>query len=199
MTLDVTYFDRLYDGEADPWQFRTRPYEARKRALTLAALPAEFYATVFEPGCSIGVLSGALAERCDRLLAMDISAEALRLAQPAVPRNVELRLGAVPSDWPAGSFDLVVLSEMGYYLDTEDVVRLAALATGSARDLLAVHWRHPVADYPLSGDDVHAALDEAAGRAGMRRLVDHVEDDLRLNVWSHDGRSVAERTGVPHE
>ena len=34
--------------------------------------------------------------------------------------------------------------------------------------LLAVHWRHPVADYPRSGDDVHRIL---GARPGLARLV----------------------------
>jgi hypothetical protein len=35
---------------------------------------------------------------------------------------------------------------------------LASQLTGresAAGPVLAVHWRHPVADYPRSGDDVH--------------------------------------------
>ncbi len=199
MTLGVSYFDNLYKRASDPWEFRTRRYEARKRELTLAILPETRYKTAFEPGCSIGVLSHALAARCDHLLAMDISASALQIAAFDLPSNVELRQGSVPADWPIGSFDLVVLSEVGYYLDGDDCAILAARAADSARDLIAVHWRHPVEDYPLSGDQVHGLLREATKGASMRHLVDHREDDFRLDVWSHDSRSVAERTGVPHE
>jgi Nodulation protein S (NodS) len=199
MSLDGSYFDRLYEADADPWQFRTRDYEARKRKLTLACLPDRHYGSCLEPGAAIGVLSAELAERCDQVLAMDISAAALRLAEGDLPRNVLLRQGAVPHEWPNGSFDLVILSELGYYLDSVDCAELARLAVLSAQDLVAVHWRHPVAEYPLSGDEVHELLTEAAIGAGMHRLVDHREDDLRLDVWSHDARSVAMRTGVPHQ
>jgi hypothetical protein len=199
MSLDGSYFDRLYEADADPWQFRTRDYESRKRKLTLACLPDPHYGSCFEPGAAIGVLSAELAGRCDQVLAMDISAAALRLAEEDLPKNVLLRQGAVPRDWPDGSFDLVVLSEVGYYLDSADCLELARLAVLNAHDLVAVHWRHPVAEYPLSGDEVHELLTEAALGAGMRRLVDHREDDLRLDVWSHDARSVAVRTGVPHQ
>ena len=199
MSLDGSYFDRLYEADADPWQFRTREYETRKRNLTLACLPDRHYGSCFEPGAAIGVLSAELAGRCDHVLAMDISAAALRLAEKDLPENVLLRHGAVPRDWPDGSFDLVVLSEVGYYLDRSDCSELAGLAVRNAQDLLVVHWRHPVADYPLSGDEVHELLAEAALGAGMQQLVDHREDDLRLDVWSHDARSVAVRTGVPHQ
>jgi Nodulation protein S (NodS) len=199
MSLNASYFDHLFDADADPWQFRTRDYETRKRMLTMACLPERHYRSCFEPGAAIGVLSTELARRCDQVLAMDISATAVRLAQDDLPQNVLMRQGAVPHDWPTGSFDLVVLSEVGYYLDQEDCSALTRLAARSAHDLVAVHWRHPVAEYPLSGDEVHELLAEAALAAGMQQLVDHREADLRIDVWSHDARSVAVRTGVPHQ
>lgn len=199
MTLKAPYFDRLYGSRPDPWEFRSRPYEIRKRALTLACLPSLHYSTVFEPGCSIGVLTSDLASRGDRVLSMDLSALALASAGETVPPNVELRQGAVPEDWPAESFELVVLSEVGYYLDSGDCRRLGERAAAGARDLVAVHWRHPVDDYPLSGDEVHRILAETSARVGMTHLVEHAEHDFLLDVWSHDARSVAVRTGVPHQ
>jgi hypothetical protein len=199
MSLQAPYFERLYEDAPDPWEFRSRPYEIRKRALTLACLPQARYATVFEPGCSIGVLTSDLAARSDHVVAMDISAIALAVAAETDHSNIELRQGAVPQDWPEQSFDLIVLSEVGYYLDTRDCRRLGHLAANSTRDLLAVHWRHPVDDYPLSGDEVQRLLAEESAGAGMTCLVEHVEQDFRLEVWSHEARSVAQRTGVPHQ
>jgi Methyltransferase domain len=199
VTLEAAYFDRLYGESTDPWSFRSRPYEVRKRALTMACLPEERYSTVFEPGCAIGVLTSDLALRSDHVVAMDISAGALAIAAQSAPANVELRLGAVPADWPVQSFALVVLSELGYYLDAQDCSRLGRLAAASGRDLLMAHWRHPVDDYPLAGDHVHQILATESRRAGMSRLVQHTEDDFLLEVWSHDPMSVAMRTGVPHQ
>ncbi len=196
MSLSREYFDDLYRTNADPWRFRSRPYETRKRALTLASLPDDHYGTVFEPGCSIGMLTAGLAMRSDRVCAMDISPLALGTAAREVPANVELRRGAVPADWPADHFDLVVLSEMGYYLTPESCAEMARLAAAGAGDVVVVHWRHPVPEYPLTGDDVHDLVAVAALQAGMARLVGHEEEDFRLDVWSHDRRSVAERTGL---
>jgi trans-aconitate methyltransferase len=196
VTLTQAYFDRLYKENEDPWSFRDRWYEARKRRLTLAALPDEHYQSVFEPGCSIGMLTSDLAARSDHVLAMDISPSALRQAAAQVPDNVELRQGAVPADWPPRRFGLIVVSEVGYYLDDDDCNRLADMAVSSARDLIAVHWRHPVPDYPLSGDQVHSAINLAAQRRGLVQLVSHLEADLRLDLWSADARSVAARVGL---
>ena len=196
MSLPSSYFDRLYAADEDPWGFGDRPYEERKRALTVASLPQPHYGTVFEPGCSIGNLTTLLAGRADRVLAMDPAAAALRHATRVVPAHVELACGSVPADWPDGRWDLVVLSEVGYYLDLPAAHDLAELAVAGAEELVAVHWRHPVADYPLGGDEVHAVLAQAAGAAGMGRLVAHAEEDFLLDVWSRDGRSVARRGGL---
>lgn len=199
MTLLRSYFEDLYGEGSDPWEYRSRPYEFRKRAVTLACLPEVHYATAFEPGCSIGVLTEDLAARCDELLAMDISSVALHYAAKTKPNNVELRQGDIPKDWPDATYELVVLSEVGYYLDAADCLRMGERAAATATDLVAVHWRHPVAEYPLTGDEVHRILSVATARAGMTHLIDHQEDDFRLDLWSHDARSVALRTDVPHQ
>ena len=179
MSLPADYFDRLYAEEPDPWGFATRWYEQRKYALTLAALPAPSYGRGLELGCSIGVLTAALAGRCETLVAVDPSAAALEQARRRVPAGVELRQGRVPADWPGGSYDLVVVSEVGYYLHEADLERLLDLVE---RDLapggvvVACHWRHPVADYPLTGDAVHRAL------ARWPRLSRVEEEDFLLDV-----------------
>jgi hypothetical protein len=199
VTLLGSYFEDLYGKGPDPWEYRSRPYEFRKRAVTVACLPESHYPTAFEPGSSIGVLTSDLATRCDKVLAMDVSSVALEYAAKSKPDNVELRQGEIPKDWPDGSYELVVLSEIGYYLDAADCLRVGDRAAAIANDLVAVHWRHPVAEYPLTGDEVHRILSVATARAGMTHLVEHHEQDFRLDVWSHDARSVAIRTGVPHQ
>ncbi len=73
------YFEQLYVRDPDPWRFATSGYERDKYAATLAALPNRRFASGFEVGCSIGVLTRQLAERCDALLAADGSPTALTL------------------------------------------------------------------------------------------------------------------------
>ncbi len=194
MTLPASYFEDVYARSDDPWGFRRRWYERRKYALTLAALPDEHYASAVEIGCSIGVLTCLLAERCDHLVAVDPSSAALETARREVPANVTLLQGAVPDAWPRGRYDLVVLSEVAYYLSPSD---LKLLLDEVARDLapggtvLACHWRHPVADYPLSGDEVHAALER------WPRLSRVEEEDFLLEVLVPDGvTSVARAEGL---
>jgi SAM-dependent methyltransferase len=184
-TLDRGHFDGLYDQSPDPYGFTSRWYETRKYALSLAMLPWPRYRRAFEPGCSIGVLTAQLAGRCDSLLSCDGSAAAVATARERTAQfpqvTVEQRL--VPADWPAAEFDLIVLSELLYYLSDEDLARTTGLAVDSLAGggtLLAVHWRRPVPFHPQTGDGVHAAL---AARPELALLADHREPDFLAQVY----------------
>jgi hypothetical protein len=149
------------------------------------------------------VLTAELAARCDALLATDVTDAPLAAARTRVDAAgvgpaVELRRWALGEEWPAGQFDLVVLSEVGYYLDVPALRaaldRLpAVLAPGAT--VLGVHWRHPVADYPQGGDAVHAALRATPGLVAVGGWRD---DDVVLDVLlaGDDARSVATRSGL---
>lgn len=190
-------FELLLQGSDDPWQFRTRWYEARKRELVLACLPAPRYDLGYEPGCANGELAAALATRCDRLLASDDVAGAVALASHRLQpfSHVQVIQAWMPKDWPAKHFDLVVLNEFGFYL-TQTQLRAMALAMrrslGSNGTLLACHWRHPVEGFALDGDTVHRTLHQ---RLGLPRLLHHEEHDLVIDVWCADDRSVAQVEG----
>lgn len=159
--LRAAYFEALYARDPDPWDFATSEYEAAKYDATIAALDPP-YASALEVGCSIGVLTARLAERCERLLAIDVVESALAEARARVPRATFERR-EVPEEWPDGPFDLIVCSEVLYYLDDaaldEALAEIERTLVPSGT-LLAVHWRHPTRTYPLLGDEVHARLRE---------------------------------------
>jgi cyclopropane fatty-acyl-phospholipid synthase-like methyltransferase len=174
----------MYESDVDPWHFATSEYEHRKYALTMAALPRERYHHAFEPGCSIGVLSEQLALRCDRLLSTDIIGDALSAAAVRLSeyRNVVVEERSIPDEWPREKFDLIVLSEIAYYFDDERLERLlrsVVQTTDPGAHVLGVHWRG-VTDYPKSGDEVHERIESCPE---LRRVVEHVETDFRLDVW----------------
>ncbi len=204
MSLEPAYFDALYERSADPWSLASRWYERRKYDLTLAALPRERYRNAIEVGCSVGVLTCRLAARCDALLAIDVAASAVETTRrrAAPHRHVTVQQRRLPQAWPGGAFDLVVLSEVLYYLDAHDADQLLTAAAGALEPggtLIAVHWRHDVADYPRSGDAVHEALDLQAARLGLARTVRHAELDFLLEVFLRTppaARSVAQLEGL---
>jgi SAM-dependent methyltransferase len=155
-TLPDDYFAGIYASDPDPWRFTTSSYERDKYAATLAALPRARYRSAFEPACSIGVFTRALAERCERLLATDLVPAAVQAAQArcADRPHVAIRQGAVPADWPEGRFDLIVLSEFLYFLappDLAELVRRVGEAVEPGGDMVLVHWLGET-DYPQSGD-----------------------------------------------
>ncbi|KAA9325291.1 methyltransferase domain-containing protein [Hymenobacter busanensis] len=187
-TLGPGYFDDVYRANADPWHFETSPYEHAKYADTLAALPRPRYERAFEIGCSLGVLTAQLASRCGHLLAVDVSEAALMRARQrcaALPQVRVQRL-QVPDAFPAGHFDLILLSEVGYYWDEPTLHRaanamLAAMPAGA--HLLLVHWTPEVHDYPLTGDEVHDYFLSLTGDAGpLRHLHGHRADTYRLDL-----------------
>lgn len=199
MSLPDDYFTRMYDRAPDPWGFRTRLYEQRKRELTMAVLTRPSYRRAFEPGCSIGVLTRALAYRCDELLASDVNECAVAAATTAVGDlpHVSVSTLRVPDEWPEGTFDLVVVSELGYYLSADALERLLDRVLGSltpAGALLLCHWRHPVDDYPLLGADVHRAARARSGLVGAVRVED--EDFLVDVLTNGPDDSPATREGL---
>ena len=178
-----SYFEAMYAKEADPWGFETRDYEHRKYALTIAALPRTRYARIFEPGCSVGVLTSALADRCDELVAYEPIARAAACARlrNAETKTVTIEERAIPSAWPSGRFDLIVLSEILYYFDEAGVARLLECVHDSLEtqgQVVAVHYRGAT-DYPITGDRAHALLDACALLKPMAR---YQEDLFRLDV-----------------
>lgn len=179
-TPDI-YFERLYGDNPDPWGYETKWYEQRKYALTVAALPRQRYQRAFEPGCSIGVLTTLLGSRCDSVVALEILPAVAARARARTGQNVEINVGRIPEMWPAGPFDLVVLSEVLYYLDESDFTDVfARLAETVEPDghVIAVHWRGAT-NYPLSGDRVHELLER---NAAFRPIAHYDEDAFRLVV-----------------
>lgn len=198
MSVATPYFDQLFAGNDDPWAFRQRWYEQRKRALTLAVLTRPRYRSIFEPGCANGELSAELAPRCERLVCCDTAAAAVALAQTRLRgfSHAQVHQSRLPEEWPPGQFELIVLSELCYYLDAEDLQRLIDCALNALTDngqLLACHWRPRINGCPQTAEQVHEML---AQRLGMAHLVQHHDSDFLLDLWSRDGTSVATHEGL---
>lgn len=180
-------FEAKYQRSYDPWQFATSLYEQRRYVTTLRSLTRAHYKRAFEPGCSVGVLTAALAERCDALVACDVAPTAVRLARQRCAGfpNVHVGQADLAKSIPQGPFDLIVFSEMGYYFEPAQLAEIAAaLATrlGQGGEFVAVHWRGESEDHVLHGDAVHAILKETfRGRCTWSKGQRYPE--FRLDVW----------------
>lgn len=155
-SVPASYFDRLYLERLDPWDLAGSDYEAVKYAATLDALPPRRFARGLEVGCSIGTLSARLAPRCDEFLGLDFAEAALAEARRRCASHPQaaFRRMAAPGEWPPGHFDLIMLSEVLYYLSLADLDALARRCEASLADggvVLLVNWRGEN-DGTMSGD-----------------------------------------------
>ncbi|RWR13314.1 class I SAM-dependent DNA methyltransferase [Paenirhodobacter populi] len=140
------HFDALYRANPDPWGYRTSRYEREKYEATLAALPAKRYRAAIEVGCSIGVLTEMIAGRADAVTGIDLSEHAIALARRRLAHRPDIHLirGSVPADWPGGGWDLILLSEVLYYLSAAEIGDLARKTAASAlpgAHCILVNWR----------------------------------------------------------
>lgn len=186
-SLQPEYFDALYQEDPDPWKFETSDYEAEKYAATIAALPKPRYRSAFEIGGSIGVLTEKLADRTDALLSIDVSeiAQGRAIQRCQHLPHVQFQIMQVPREFPNAQFDLILISEVGYYLSLEDLrtaqqQMLDALEPGG--HLLLVHWILYAKDYPLSGDEVHEAFLELSP-THLKHLSGKREEQYRLDLF----------------
>ena len=180
-------FEALYRADADPWAMESSPYEARKYDATLRALRAPRHGRTLEVGCSIGVLTALLAARSDRVVALDVSATALsRARERPGTANVEWMRAEVPGDWPAGRYDLIVLSEVLYFLEPVEVTSIATLvARDLARDgeAIVVNWLGEC-DRTLDGDAAAALFAQHAATQGLRHETVAREPRYRIDrLW----------------
>lgn len=182
--MPYDYFRAMYDGSPDPWGFDDRWYERRKFAITMASLPRPRYRRALEPGCSNGALTEQLAQRCDEVIAFDFVDDVVSRcrARTASHSGVEVVCESFPDFWPSGQGDLVVWSEVAYYLNGEQAEHALAglerwLEVGG--HLVAVHYTGAT-NYPRNGADIVPWLD---GADFLQRCCHHVDDGFELGVW----------------
>ncbi|MFI5735276.1 PIG-L family deacetylase [Kribbella sp. NPDC051587] len=175
-------FADLYATQDDPWHTADSWYERRKRAVVLASLPAERYRRTLEPACGLGALTALLVQRSDQVIAFDPVDAAVRQAAEAAP-SAELSVAALPATATDEPVDLMVLSEILYYLGDDDLQAsldnlLRLLEPGG--HLLAVHWRPWAPEAPRDAAATHQVLRD---RPELDQLVEHVDEDFLLHVF----------------
>ncbi|QNJ93970.1 methyltransferase domain-containing protein [Mycolicibacterium fluoranthenivorans] len=167
----------------DPWHLDHSPYERRRLELVLACLGRPRYARVIEIGCATGQLSVRLAERADLVIAVDASAKALEVARRNRTPNIRWVQGTVPQDFPAAEADVVILSEIGYFLDGPELlatVRAARRAVRPTGEIVVANWQRPTERIPLDGPAVQAQVAEIIDLPLRARYQDA---DLVIEVW----------------
>jgi SAM-dependent methyltransferase len=113
---------------------------------------------------------------------MDASEKALDVARGRTDA-VDWLLGAAPTDIPEAQFDLVVLSEVAYFLDGPEL--LATLRTVRRRlrphgEILIATWSAPTENIPLDGPTAQA---QAATLFDLPLRARYHDADLTIQVW----------------
>lgn len=188
-------FDEMYDDGPDPWNNLASFYEQRRRALITAMLGSARYRRVLELGCADGFLTSALVARADEVHSFDTSARAISAARANAPAAT-VHQGDLPSAITEahGEFDLIVLSEVGYFLTAIELLatlRRARSVLAPGGELLLCHWQHPTNRVPLDGVLVH---EQARDFMGVKPRARHHDGDLCIEIWG-DGPSVAALEG----
>ncbi len=187
--MNRDFFELLYAGDSDPWKLETSGYETRKYALTLAALPQPRYRLGFEPGCSVGVLTALLAERCEKVEAWEPIARPRLRCQKRIERaglseRVTVTDGVLGPDADFPAADLLMLSEVLYYLSPGQLApTLEALfaAAEPGATVVAVHWRFRDDGMLMTGEDAHAELRDP--RYGLRLIGGWREEEYVIDVF----------------
>ena len=184
---EIPDFDALYRAEPDPWSVRTSPYEQRKLSITLACLNRPRYVAAWDPACGVGELAFRLADRADRVLATDASAEAVALTRQRCADRAGVEVAQsrlpLPSTWTG--LDLIVLSEFCYYLEAADRRSMLTMINSVAADnaeVLSVHWRFKPHDGWLSGESVQREIAGGLRRSGWTQTTHHLDTNFILDV-----------------
>lgn len=175
----LNHLTRLYEASDDPWNHWSSDYEAQKYAVTLQAIGPGPFRHALEIGCGNGALANLLADRCDHLTAMDCVPAAVASARRNLAHHphVSVVQGVAPNDLPPVRPDLVLVSEVLYFLTRDEITALAHwLRAEVAGPVIAVNWTGPT-DEPLTGPQ---AVDHLADMLGPARKMRHDGFDIDL-------------------
>lgn len=184
MSAAADAFEARYQADPDPWETLTSDYEREKRRQTLEACGPGPFTSACDLGAGTGALAVELAPRCERLVALDGAPTAVAATRERlVPfAHAEARVATVPEGLPEGeSYDLIVASEILYYLDDAALAKTLAWIDGALKPggrLVAVHWTGTAPDLRRDAAAVGDALER--GVRGRRTAV--ADGAFRLEV-----------------
>ena len=184
--IDIAGFENKFRDNIDPWDYTHSRFERAKRGVLLRACGPSRHGRVLELGCAIGETTRGLAKLSLRLIAVDASPTALKEAMRRVPRSrgVRFQCAILPDEMPRGPFDLIVTSELVYYLRAHHINPLAdrifaALAPGGMTVIL--NHRRPFDDAAVLPALAHLRLRcRLATRMNVLKNASHRHFDITV-------------------
>lgn len=147
----------------DPWSLDTNRYEQTRYGLMLDLIRSEkeVYESGLEIGCAAGSFTFRLRKLCKKLHVVDCEARAIEKCRLRLANASEVRFSVADisecTAW-CDSYDLIVVSEVLYYLETAERVAATVktiaswlglegvLLFGSVSDAIASRWGWPGAE-----------------------------------------------------
>jgi SAM-dependent methyltransferase len=161
-SIDVAGFEQKFRENIDPWDYTNSRFEHFKRDVLLRACGHSKHGRALELACAIGETTRYLAPLCLRLMALDSSATAIAEAKRRVPcSHVKFVRAKLPDQMPYGPFDLIVISEIAYYLRPHELTRLGkriAMATSHCGKIVLLHHRRHFQDAAQAPNLAHLRL-----------------------------------------
>jgi protein-L-isoaspartate O-methyltransferase len=178
-------FERKYQDKPDPWEFATSAYEQGRYQAMLSALSAAKYDCIYEPGCSVGVLTQRLSKIAARVVATDFAPSAVERAKArcAGLQNVEIEVGDVRRYRAPVMPNLIIFSEIGYYFPLPELRRVGVFLAEQLApqgELLAAHWLGESHDHVLHGHEVHEQLRAAVPLEWLHGVL---HERFRIDCW----------------
>jgi SAM-dependent methyltransferase len=116
--IDVAGFEHKFRENIDPWDYASSPFERFKRRVLIRTCGLAKHGRVLELGCANGETTRALKRISLRLLAVDGSMTAIAAAKRRLGGSAHVSFSCltIPEEMPQGPFDLIIISELAYYL-----------------------------------------------------------------------------------
>lgn len=184
------FFEALFASGPDPWGY-TSSYEQTKYEQTLQLIPPRRFRRALEIACAEGHFTVQLAPRVEQLTATDISALALRRAQQRCAGHGHVTFqpyDLFADPLPTGVYDLIVCSEVLYYVgsrtELEVIAEKLALALEPGGCLVCAH-AHVRADDPTQpGFDWEATFGVKTITAAFGKVAGlHLVEELRTPLY----------------
>lgn len=187
-SLVRVFFEVLYMKQRDHYRGGNDSYEEH-RDVAFSLLDDRRYSLGLEVGCGEGYTTHRIAERCDRVVATDVSSVAVKRAREKNSHldGVEFRQHDLVRDAFDASFDYVFCGEVLYYLTDDQLVKVVDSLAACLREGGTMHLMH----HRATGDD-EVGLPKAFGAKTIHNLFaerpdmhvekDHYYDRLRATI-----------------
>ena len=162
---DATDFSGRYESsDRDSWSYTADPAHLERLQRILKALSPLSGKKVLELGCAEGFITKEIAKQAAQVVACELSPLAAeRTRNVCVGLPVTVIAGDIRSNIPDGTFDLVLASDVFYYLTAAELSKvlndIALRANTDCRLVMANEWNESYSQL-TSPDEIAATISD---------------------------------------